>query len=447
MTRLLKHQLNKHFGKSFALESLDVPMQNLLQDVSNSYEEKDKERSLIEHVLEVNSQELYEVNRKIEEKNKNLQELNSSLEKRIKDATSNLESQNTQLRESIENFQNLLNATMEMIVLIDREKRIIVDINQSGVNMMGCINKNEIINTDFLRYVSETEAQKLLNAMEADVKEAYELTLLKCDGSHLYTLTSARNIISGGKILRMATMMDLTYIKEQEKLLLQQSRLAQMGEMIGMIAHQWRQPLAAISSVSATIQLKATLGKLEHAKAIELSCKISEYSQHLSATIDDFREFFKPNKEKRETTFHDIIQSVLSIVETPIQNHNIKIIKEFHGDDKFSTYPNELKQVVLNLLKNSEDILLEKQIRNPYIKIKLTKEKNILNLEVSDNGGGIPFEIIDNIFDPYFSTKKAKEGTGLGLYMSKTIIETHCKGSLSASNNSDGAVFSIKFKV
>lgn len=119
------------------------------------------------------------------------------------------------------------------------------------------------------------------------------------------------------------------------------------------------------------------------------------------------------------------------------------MIQELNCHDTFITYPNELKQVILNLIQNAEDALIEKQIENPYIKISTYKENNQLTLEVSDNAGGVLEDIIDDIFNPYFSTKIQKDGTGLGLYMSKTIIEEHCNGELSVSNSTEGAVFRI----
>ncbi len=226
----------------------------------------------------------------------------------------------------------------------------------------------------------------------------------------------------------------------KQKQLLQQSRLAQMGEMISMIAHQWRQPLAAISSTSGSIILKSKLGKLDHDTAINLSRKISDFSQHLSSTIDDFREFFKPNKGKKDVTYDELISSALDIVEPSIKNHNIKIVKNLKSKLIFNTYPNEIKQVMLNLLKNAEDALLEKKVENPTIYIDSEGD----TFSISDNAGGIPQDIIDKIFDPYFSTKTKKDGTGIGLYMSKIIIEEHCKGKLSVKNSEIGAVFTIK---
>jgi len=229
----------------------------------------------------------------------------------------------------------------------------------------------------------------------------------------------------------------------KDKQLMHQSRLAQMGEMISMIAHEWRQPLAAISSTSSGIYLKAQLGKLDKETAMELSKNITKFSQHLSTTIDDFRDFFKTNKEKKETTYIEIIDSVLGIVEISILNKNIKLEKNINSDYKFYTYPSELKQVVLNLIKNSEDILIENKIEDPIITIEA--KDNILT--VRDNGGGVPLDIIDNIFDPYFSTKLKKDGTGLGLYMSKIIIEEHCNGKLDVYNDENGAVFIIELNL
>ncbi len=235
--------------------------------------------------------------------------------------------------------------------------------------------------------------------------------------------------------------------REKEKQLLHQSRLAQMGEMISMIAHQWRQPLSAISSSSLAINVKAKLGKLDKDTAIDLSGKISEYSQHLSSTIDDFREFFKPNRGKEETTFESLVKSPLSIVEVSLKNKNIEVRLDLKCDATLTTYPNELKQVILNLIKNAEDAVCERKVSEPYIEIKTyTTEKSAV-LEVCDNAGGVPDNIIDKIFDPYFSTKLEKNGTGLGLYMSKIIIEEHCNGKLEVHNGPEGAVFKITLEL
>jgi len=212
---------------------------------------------------------------------------------------------------------------------------------------------------------------------------------------------------------------------------------------ISMIAHQWRQPLTAISATSATINYKVKSDEMEKDFIIERTNRISEYSQHLSSTIDDFRDFFKPDKEQKDTTFEELLRSVFSIVEASLIQQNITLHQSLQYNDCFKSYPNELKQVILNLIKNSEDVLIEKNVNNPYIKLKTYKDKDSIVLEISDNGGGVNESIIDKIFDPYFSTKLKKDGTGLGLYMSKTIIEDHCNGNLYVNNSQDGAVFRI----
>ncbi len=246
-------------------------------------------------------------------------------------------------------------------------------------------------------------------------------------------------IIRLNKTLEERVTKEVEKNREKDKQMLHQSKLAQMGEMISMIAHQWRQPLSAINAAAIGINIKAQLGKLDNQVALDTSNKIAEYTKHLSETIDDFRTFFKSNKEKQKTTYTELIDSVLKIVEVSIVNKNIKIIKNLNSTQVFNTYSNELKQVILNLLKNAEDALLENNIEDAKITIK-SYNNTIL---ISDNAGGIPQEIMTKIFNPYFSTKLEKNGTGLGLYMSKTIVEEHCNGSLSVTNNKDGAVFKI----
>ena len=226
--------------------------------------------------------------------------------------------------------------------------------------------------------------------------------------------------------------------------LIHQSRLAQMGETISMIAHQWRQPLNSISAESANLLLKTRLGSANDEIIIQGSQNISKYSQHLSDTIDDFKDFFKPDKERILTNYNDIVSSVCNIIDNSLEMKNISMIKELSCHENFESYPNELKQVILNLIKNSEDALLENEVKEPFIRIvTYVNSNNRCILEISDNAGGIDEKIIDKIFDPYFSTKSKKDGTGLGLYMSKMIIEEHCNGKIIVQNKEDGVVFRI----
>ena len=233
--------------------------------------------------------------------------------------------------------------------------------------------------------------------------------------------------------------------RKKDQMMFQQSRLAQMGEMLSMIAHQWRQPLSAISSTASTLKIKATLNKIDKDMIIEKSKDIVKYSKHLSSTIDDFRNFFKTKKTKEDTDLNEIIKSVLNIFNHSLENYGISLKIDLNYDKTFLSYPNEIKQVVLNIIKNAEDNFIDKEIKGAEIYIKTYEKENKPVLEILDNGGGIPKNIINKIFDPYFSTKKKKDGTGLGLYMSKVIIEEHCNGKIEVENKNNGALFRIVF--
>jgi len=257
----------------------------------------------------------------------------------------------------------------------------------------------------------------------------------------------ANILIDANRNLEEKVQDELQIIREKDKQLLQQSRLAQMGEMINMIAHQWRQPLSAISATTSNLNFKLmfeeNIDTEELSKEIEL---ISKYAQHLSSTIDDFRNFFKENKNKQKINLTTLIEETLHIAKVSIENKNIKLITNYCCDKVINTYPNEVKQVLLNLLKNAQDALLEREIKDPYIEIgTICGTNKETYIYVKDNAGGVPQEIIEKIFEPYFSTKLERDGTGLGLYMSKTIIEEHCKGKLYVENEKEGAKFIIKF--
>jgi signal transduction histidine kinase len=262
-------------------------------------------------------------------------------------------------------------------------------------------------------------------------------------------LANRFNNIYKEKILIQEKLINsLKDVQRQEKFIQQQSRLAQMGEMISMIAHQWRQPLGAISSAVFSTQTKISRGDKSSEELLEFSQKklqnINDYVQFLSSTIDDFRNFFKPNKEKVFVRITAPIVKALQIVQASMESKGINISTEFETEESLYLYQNEMIQVILNILKNCDDNFTERDIINPHIIITTKKEKDDYVISVYDNGGGIDKSIIDNIFDPYFSTKDEKNGTGIGLYMSKVIIEEHNNGRLSVINTNGGVCFTIK---
>jgi len=233
-------------------------------------------------------------------------------------------------------------------------------------------------------------------------------------------------------------------LKQKDKMMLAQSRNAAMGEMISMIAHQWRQPLAAISMSSNNILADIELDMIEN-ETLEESCKeILEHTSELSKTIDDFREFFKPVKKSEIAAPKDILHSALKIVGKSLENSNVKVIENISSEKEIDTYSRELMQVFLNILNNAKEVVIENKKEDRKIEIEIKETGDSIVIKICDNGGGIPDGVIDKVFEPYFSTKDERTGTGLGLYMSKTIVEKHHGGVLSVSNENEGACFLIE---
>ncbi|MBD3840323.1 MAG: HAMP domain-containing histidine kinase [Campylobacterales bacterium] len=223
--------------------------------------------------------------------------------------------------------------------------------------------------------------------------------------------------------------------RQKDQKLLSQSRYAGMGEMIGNIAHQWRQPLSAISTTATGVQLQMELGIIEDEEIKTSLNKIVEFTNFLTQTIEDFRGYLKEDKEQQEFDIIEIFQRSKNIVESTYYNHNIQIIYQPTQLKKKSFgFSNELSQVFLNILNNAKDALLEKNTPNKKVFIEFSEDGQYNTIKITDNAGGIPEKIIDKIFDPYFTTKHQSQGTGIGLYMSKDIVEKNMFGSISAEN-------------
>ncbi len=241
---------------------------------------------------------------------------------------------------------------------------------------------------------------------------------------------------------------------QQQQMLFNQTRLAQMGEMISMIAHQWRQPLGAISSTSIDLKMKIELESFDLDDEIDrIKCQnyfldgldnIEVFTQDLTTTIDDFRNFYKPNKTIREIYIDEPICKALKIIEYSMITNSIELVKDFNSKKKIKIYDGELMQVFLNIFKNAQDNFKFKDVSQAKIRIQTQDIKDAVIINICDNGGGIDMKIMEKIFDPYFSTKNKKNGTGLGLYMSKMIVEDHHGGKLSAINSGEGVCFIVE---
>jgi len=218
-----------------------------------------------------------------------------------------------------------------------------------------------------------------------------------------------------------------------------------MGEMIGNIAHQWRQPLNTLGLIIQELPMNYELGVFtkEHLDASVSRAKQVIY--HMSQTIDDFRNFFRPDKEKIPFKINDAIARTIPLIDGSFREQQITIATDAPDEIFIHGYQNEYSQVILNILANARDAFVERPTDLPrVVLIRLYRENDRAVLTITDNAGGIPEEILGKIFDPYFTTKGPDKGTGVGLFMAKTIIEKNMNGILSARNSGDGAEFRIE---
>lgn len=253
---------------------------------------------------------------------------------------------------------------------------------------------------------------------------------------------------------------DFTKLKEQEKLIREkdqfmfhQSKMASMGEMLRNIAHQWRQPLAVISVASSGLKLKRELNIVEENDFEDFFESITKSTQYLSDTIEDFSNYFRNENVKKPYKIENAIEKTIQLLRSSFRNHGLKISIDIKDDITLGGVKNELVQVLLNILNNAKDAYDQtEKVRRP-INIKVSKEQNMAIIELEDRAGGIEKEILTKIFDPYFTTKHQSQGTGIGLYMSLEIIQSHMNGNIEVSNiqgknnNSLGAKFKITIPI
>ncbi|GAB6045699.1 hypothetical protein JCM11957_12970 [Caminibacter profundus] len=223
-------------------------------------------------------------------------------------------------------------------------------------------------------------------------------------------------------------------MRKKNKIMFQQSKLAAMGEMLQNIAHQWRQPLGSLSLILQSIQIKNEMGKLTSEYINKKTKEGLEIAENMSKTIDDFKNFFRPDKVKKDFHIKNCIKKSISLLSHLFEKYNIHIEVKIKEDLVINGYPNELMHVCLNILNNSIDAFKESNINPKKILIMVKKEKHNAIISVIDNAGGIKEEYLDKIFEPYFTTKLKDKGSGIGLYMAKQIIEKHMNGKIRALN-------------
>ena len=232
----------------------------------------------------------------------------------------------------------------------------------------------------------------------------------------------------------------------KDKMMVQQAKMAAMGDMLSMIAHQWRQPLNQMSYIFMNIEGAYEYNELTKEYLDEKLKEGTNLLEFMSHTIDDFRDFFKPDKAREMHHIDEVMQSAISLIQKSLDIHNITLKRSFTCSSELLVYRNELVQVLLNILSNAKDALIEREVQEPLIFVELRESQEGVIIDISDNAGGVAIEDEKKIFDPYFTTKSAAQGTGLGLYMAKMILTEHLDASLTLINSEHGATFEIKFK-
>lgn len=317
--------------------------------------------------------------------------------------------------------------------------------------------KDELLKLDFkkLTYIEDKKRNAEVFSQALNSSEGFaeiDKRCIKKDGSIVWfhtVFTRLKDIFDEDNYYIASVCQDITErikltqdIKAKDAMMIVQSRQAAMGNMIGLIAHQWKQPLNIIQMITNVFKIDIEMGVREDNGDSKKLNEIESQVMYLSQTVDDFKNFFKPNKEKSFKNIDDIMEQTIGLLEHSFNNHNIKIIENYNVKAEVSLVPNELMQVFVNILNNAKDALVSKKVQNPQIEIKSFENEGSCIVEISDNAGGIPENAIDKMGELYFTTK-GEAGTGLGIYMSKIIVEKELGGSLKWRNIDNGALFSI----
>ena len=350
------------------------------------------------------------------------------------------------LSEKNEELRLILDTTMEAIIIF--KDNSVVDCNKIAIELFNKQMKYELINKSF---------DDLINNKNSDIfneKEPFETNLTREDGSEFSAIINIKDTSLNNQIFKIVTIVDIEDLKRKENLMAEQSKLAAMGEMLGNIAHQWRQPLNIISMSSSNLKLKNDMGELNSSTLRESLSLILKTINHLSDTIETFNDFLKTDKEKSIFNVNDNIKNSISLVDNFFKNFNIDIVLELDDDVFLNNLANEFSQAFINILNNAKDaiVLNLKDNESGLIKIKTKKIDNFIEILVLDNALGVDKDILNKIFEPYFTTKHKYQGTGLGLYMTRKIINSSMGGEITVQNKKfthnkkeyKGAEFKIK---
>jgi len=343
-----------------------------------------------------------------------------------------------------EKYHLLFNHSNDAFLIseIKDERAKIINFNKTALKVSS-YNETEILEKDFFDLFYELNLDELLRIrnIRKTLKmktKSHELKTIELDVV-IYTNEKQQLLFASLRDITERTLLKVDKAK-QEKLLIQKSKMAAMGEMIGNIAHQWRQPLSQVSGLFVDIESAYMYKELNKEYLHNRVNEANDLIEYMSKTIDDFRDFFNPNAKKESFLLKDSLNKTSKIIQSTLDFHHIELKIDIKEDIKLYAFKNEYSQAILNIISNAKDILIERNVHKPTIKIYL-EEQSILCIE--DNAGGIDSTIIKKVFDPYFTTK-FEYGTGIGLYMTQLIIENKMNGNISVQNTKEGALFKVK---
>jgi PAS domain S-box-containing protein len=452
--RLLKRQIKRawiYSNRDFDSLPKDLydGLTRFFSFVEESYNGFDIEKTLLENTVKVNSEELTELNRKIRIENE--LRLKGLMEQApygfiIIDFNGKIVEVN-QFASKLLRYErdSLLGLNIE-VLFQPLEKSSFEEIRKSVVNNIKFNIDDKLAIKNGKSIPVEITAGKFVIKGVTHILIMFQDIIKRVQAQQIASIRQ-KEIERLNKTLEERVREEVSKNIEKDQLLIQQSKMAAMGDMLGNIAHQWRQPLNALAITVQDVEEAFLFDEVDNQYIKNFVDSAMKHISFMSKTIDDFRNFFKPSKSKVKFSIKSAIEDILFIVSAQLKNKNIEI--SLIGEDfEVNGYLNEFKQVILNLTNNAKDAILIKKKKEPdfngNIEIAMAPfSERYKKVTIKDNGGGVPDKIIDRIFEPYFTTKEGNQGTGIGLYMSKTIIEENMRGFLTVENCENGAIFKI----
>ena len=347
-----------------------------------------------------------------------------------------IKKQKKQIENNLKSFEALVNSTMESLFIF--EKNTCIDINDLAVDLLGFKSKKELLQKNIIDIFPNVTKKHKKELLDDKLDYSFEDILINQEGISLQVQMKEKNVLLDDRILKIIAVMDITKIKQKENMLYHQTKMASMGEMIGNIAHQWRQPLTAISVAAGGIKLSYELDIAEDEETLRELDNIVTNTQFLSNTIENFQSFLKENRETINFNIKKTVEKTIAIIYANLDSHEINIITNYNNNIQMNAVENDFIQVLLNIINNASDILILKQNleQKRYIMIDVSSDDKNITIQIHDSAGGVPKDIVNKIFEPYFTTKHQSQGTGLGLYMTHQIVVDNMHGSIEVENSS-----------